>query len=206
MKNRTGRTGATLATHAIARDAAVNEELKGVPEEMLEGGDDIGSRGRMAIWPRRSPQLKSDLDAAKQDVLYARADTQNVRRRAEKDVADARTYAATGFARDILSVSDNLARAIDMIPADLRDDDKFKGLVTGIEATQRELDKVFGQHGITRIAAMGLPLDPNQHQAMLEVPTDDEEPGTIVQEMQAGYMIKDRLLRPAMVGVAKKPD
>ena len=79
-------------------------------------------------------------------------------------------------------------------------------LVAGIEATQREIDKVFGQHGISRIAAMGLPLDPNQHQAMMEIPSADREPGTVVQEMQAGYMIRDRLLRPAMVGVAKKPE
>ena len=82
----------------------------------------------------------------------------------------------------------------------------MKGLVAGIEATQRELDKVFTQNGITRIAAMGMPLDPNQHQAMMEIPSDDAEPGTIVQEMQSGFMIKDRLLRPALVGVAKKPD
>jgi len=139
-------------------------------------------------------------------VLYAKADTQNVRRRLEKDIADTRSYAATGFARDVLSIADNLTRAIQAVPQELRDDDKFKGLVAGIEATQRELDKVFGQHGITRIAAMGMPLDPNQHQAMIEIPSDDAEPGTIVQEMQSGYMIKDRLLRPAMVGVAKKPD
>ena len=186
------------------RDEAVEKELDGVPEEFLEdagteeqGGDDVSE----AI-----ARLKEDLEAAKQEVLYAKADTQNVRRRMEKDVADARTYAATGFARDILSVADNLGRAIDAVPEDLREDSKFKGLVMGIEATQRELDKVFGQHGISRIAAMGMPLDPNQHQAMMEVPTTDAEPGTIVQEMQAGYMIKDRLLRPAMVGVAKKPD
>ncbi|MEL6415488.1 MAG: nucleotide exchange factor GrpE, partial [Pseudomonadota bacterium] len=76
----------------------------------------------------------------------------------------------------------------------------------GIDATQRELEKVFKQHGIERIAAMGLPLDPNQHQAMIEIPSADQEPGTIVQEMQSGWMIKDRLLRPSMVGVAKKPD
>ena len=119
--------------------------------------------------------MRADLDAAKQEVLYARADTQNVRRRMEKDIADARAYAATGFARDILSVSDNLSRAIDSVPEELRDDDKFKGLVAGIEATERELDKVFGQHGITRIAAKGLPLDPNQHQAMMEIPTNEHE-------------------------------
>ncbi len=149
--------------------------------------------------------LKDDLDAAKQEVLYARAETQNVRRRLEKDVADARTYAATGFARDILSVSDNLARALSSIPAELREDDKLKSLVSGLEATGRELDKVFAAHGISRIAAVGLPLDPHQHQAMLEVPSAEAEPGTILQELQAGYMIKDRLLRPAMVAVAKTP-
>ena len=81
----------------------------------------------------------------------------------------------------------------------------MKGLVAGLEATGRELDSVFARHGITRIAAMGETLDPNRHQAMLEV-ASDAAPGTIVQEMQAGYMIKDRLLRPALVGVAKKPE
>lgn len=174
-------------------DAAVAEELKGVPEDLLEkdGGD--------------AASLREQLEASKQEVLYARAETQNVRRRLEKDIADTRAYAATGFARDILSVADNLSRALESIPADLREDEKLKGLVSGIEATAREIDKVFGMHGISRIAAKGLPLDPNQHQAMLEVPSDDAEPGTIVQELQAGYMIKDRLLRPAMVAVAKKP-
>jgi molecular chaperone GrpE len=150
--------------------------------------------------------LRELLEAAKQDVLYAKAETQNVRRRLEKDIADARAYAATGFARDILSVADNLARALESIPAELRADEKFKNLVTGLEATGREIEKVFGTHGITRIAAKGLPLDPHQHQAMMEVPSDEHEAGTVVQELQAGYTIKDRLLRPAMVVVAKKPD
>lgn len=188
-----------------SHDEAVAEELKGVPEEFLDDGEDENEPADDVSLSDALKELRADLDAAKQEVLYARADTQNVRRRMEKDVSDARAYAATGFARDVLSVSDNLSRAIDSVPQELRDDDKFKGLVAGIEATMRELDKVFGQHGITRIAAKGLPLDPNQHQAMLEIPTDEHEPGTVVQEMQAGYMIKDRLLRPAMVGVAKKP-
>jgi molecular chaperone GrpE len=179
-------------------DAAVAEELKGVPEELLAAND--GKDGDEAA------RLRDELEAAKQDVLYAKAETQNVRRRLEKDIADSRAYAATGFARDILSVGDNLARALESIPAELRDDDKLKALVSGIEATGREIDKVFAAHGISRIAAVGLPLDPNQHQAMLEIPSVDAEPGTIVQELQAGYMIKDRLLRPAMVAVAKKPD
>ena len=186
------------------RDAAVEEELKGVPEDLIDEeslpeNQDTAANDEIA-------SLREELAATKQDVLYAKAEAQNVRRRAEKDVQDARTYAATGFARDVLSIADNLARAIEVIPEDLREDSKFKGLVAGIEATQRELDKVFTQHGISRIAAVGLPLDPNQHQAMLEIPTAEAEPGTIVQEMQSGYMIRDRLLRPAMVGVARKPD
>jgi molecular chaperone GrpE len=179
-------------------DPAVEAELAGVPEDLI----DLDQAG--AALDDALEMLKSDLEAARQDVLYAKAETQNVRRRLEKDVADARAYAATGFARDILSVSDNLSRALEAIPQDLREDERLKGLVAGLEATGREIDKVFGLHGITRIAAVGLPLDPNQHQAMLEIPSAEAAPGTIVQELQAGYMIKDRLLRPAMVAVAKK--
>ena len=185
-------------------DPAVAEELKGVPEELLDQGDEpvatfAGLGGEME-------RLREELEAAKQDVLYAKAETQNVRRRLEKDVADAKAYGATGFARDILSVADNLARALEAIPASMRDDEAMKGLITGLEATGRELDKVFAQNGISRIAAVGLPLDPNQHQATMEIPTTDAEPGTVVQEMMPGYMIRDRLLRAAMVAVAKKPD
>ena len=181
-------------------DQAAEDELKGVPEHLRESADDASPLAEAL------EALKRDLDEAKQAVLYAQAETQNVRRRLEREKDEARAYAATGFARDILSVADNLSRAIDAIPPALRADDSMKGLVIGLEATQRELEKVFAGHGITRIASMGLPLDPNQHQAMLEVPSVDHEPGTIVQEMQAGWMIKDRLLRAAMVAVAKKPD
>jgi molecular chaperone GrpE len=183
-----------------AADTAVEKELEGVPEHLkADAEEDTALADELAL-------LKDKLAEAQQEVLYAKADTQNVRRRMEKEAADARAYAATAFARDVLSVSDNLSRALDAIPAELRDDEKFKGLVVGLDATGRELDSVFAKNGITRIAAMGMPLDPNQHQAMVEIPTADKEPGTIVAEMQAGYMIKDRLLRPAMVGVAKKVD
>ena len=153
----------------------------------------------------RLAQLEEEAAAARQDVLYAQAETQNVRRRLEKEIADARAYAAAGFARDILSVADNLERGLDAIPAELREDEKFKGLVGGLEATGRELRSVFERHGITRIDSVGQPLDPNRHQAMMEAPSE-KEPGTIVQEMQAGYMIRDRLLRPAMVAVARRAD
>jgi len=189
----------------IKLDEEAERELAGVPEHLRDQSDD-DEDGEDSDLGEALAKLKGDLDTARQEVLYARAETQNVRRRLEKDIADTRAYAATGFARDILSVSDNLVRAIESIPQDLRDDDKFKGLVAGIEATQRELERAFSQHGVTRVAAKGLPLDPNVHQAMMEIPSDDAEPGTVIQEMQAGYLIRDRLLRPALVGVAKKPD
>ena len=151
----------------------------------------------------RVEALTRELEDARQNVLYAQAETQNVRRRLEQEKINAAAYAATGFARDMLSVRDNLERALASFPEELRADERLKALITGIEATGRELETVFQRNGITRIEAMGQPLDPNRHQAMVEIPSD-AEPGTIVQEMQAGYMIKDRLLRPALVGVAKK--
>jgi len=148
-------------------------------------------------------ELVKELEQVRQHVLYAQAEIQNVRRRLEQEKQNVAAYAATGFARDVLSVKDNLDRALSAIPEDLRQDERMKALIAGIEATGRELDTVFQRNGITRVEAMGQPLDPHRHQAMVEIPSD-AEPGTIVQEMQAGYMIKDRLLRPAMVGVARK--
>jgi molecular chaperone GrpE len=152
----------------------------------------------------RLGELERELEEVRQHVLYAQAETQNVRRRLEQEKTTAAQYAATAFARDMLSVKDNLERALAAIPEELLGDDRMKGLVAGIEATGRDLDNGFQRHGIARIEALGQRLDPHLHQAMLEVPTDEAEPGTIVQEMQAGYTIKDRLLRPALVGVAKK--
>jgi molecular chaperone GrpE len=147
-------------------------------------------------------KLEAEVEELRSKVLYAQAETQNVRRRMEKDAADARAYAATAFARDMLSVSDNMSRALAALPASAQEDDALKGVIAGIAMTSKELESVFQRHGITKIDAVGQKLDPNKHQAMIELPSD-QEPGTIVQEMQAGYMIKDRLLRPAMVGVAK---
>ena len=177
-------------------------------EEELTAEDEMIAEGAPAEPDPESEKdvlgaILAELADAKQAVLYAQAETQNVRRRLEKDAQDARAYAATGFARDILSVADNLSRALDAIPAAMRDDEANKGLVTGLEATQRELLSVFERNGVKKIEAVGEKLDPNRHQAMLEMPSADAAPGTILQEMQPGYMIKDRLLRPAMVVVAK---
>lgn len=186
----------------------MNEEQKldeQKPEEGEQHQDSIVEQGREENGVDRLTELERELEEVRQHALYAQAETQNVRRRLEQEKQLASAYAVTGFAREVLSIRDNLDRALAAVPEELRQDDKIKGLLTGIEATSRELDAVFQRHGITRVESMGQPLDPNRHQAMIEVPSDEAEPGTIVQEMQAGYMIKDRLLRPALVGVARKP-
>ena len=172
------------------------EEAEG-PDESPEGGGEFNLD--------RLGELEKELEEVRQHVLYAQAETQNVRRRLEQEKLNAAQYAATGFARDMLSVKDNLERALAAIPAEMREDERMKSLVAGIDATGRELDNVFQRHGIKRIEALGQMLDPHLHQAMIEVPDDNVEPGTIVQEMQSGYTIKDRLLRPALVGVSRKP-
>ena len=180
-----------------------DQELHEDTSEEDRGAGD-GAAGEQA--PEQDfSELVKELEQVRQHVLYAQAETQNVRRRLEQEKQTAATYAATGFARDVLSVKDNLDRALAAIPEDLRQDDRMKALIAGIEATGRELDNAFQRHGIVRIEAMGQKLDPHFHQAMVELPNDKVEPGTIVQEMQAGYTIKDRLLRPALVGVARKP-
>ncbi len=180
--------GASIAAAAMAEASA---EAHAADEQEL------------AAAAERIAALEAEVATARQDVLYAQAETQNVRRRAEREIADAHAYSATKFARDILSVADNIGRALDAIPAAAREDEAWKALVAGLEATGRELTAVFERNNIKRIEALGQPLDPNLHQAMMEVPTADAAPGSVVQEIQAGYLIKDRLLRPALVGVAK---
>ena len=150
----------------------------------------------------RYAALERELEEARSKALYAAAESQNVRRRLEADKQQASIYAVTGFARDMLAVRDHLDRALSHVPEAARADDSQKSFLDGIEATLRELDSIFARNGIERIAAKGLPLDPNKHQAMIEMPSD-EEPGTVIEEMQAGYMLKERLLRPALVGVAR---
>ena len=172
-------------------------------EELQDETNEFDAAEAGAQEPDRLGEVLRELEDARQNVLYAQAETQNVRRRLEQEKINAAAYASTGFAREMLSVRDNLDRALSAVPAELREDERLKGLITGIEATSRELDGVFQRNGIVRVEAMGQPLDPNRHQAMVEIPSD-AEPGTIVQEMQAGYMIKDRLLRPALVAVAKQ--
>jgi molecular chaperone GrpE len=149
------------------------------------------------------------LEAEKADLtdrlIRVVADMDNLRRRTERDISDARRYAVSKFAGDILTVGDNLRRALEAVPADLGDngDAALKALLDGVEMTARELERQLERHGVKRIEAQGARFDPHLHQAVFEVPDESVPSGTIVQVMQDGYTIGDRVLRAAMVGVSK---
>jgi molecular chaperone GrpE len=175
----------------------LHEEAEEIRHETAEGAPEVAEHDRIA-------ELEEQLEEAKSKALYAAAETQNVRRRLEQELQQSTSYAAAGFARDMLAIKDHLDRALAAVSDELRADKTAAQFLAGIEATSRELDAVFQRNGVTRIKSIGEPLDPHRHQAMIEMPSD-EEPGTIVEEMQTGYMMKDRLLRPALVAVAKKP-
>jgi molecular chaperone GrpE len=177
----------------------LHEEAEELREETAEGAPEVAEHDRIV-------ELEKQLEDANSKALYAAAEIQNVRRRMEKEVSDARDYASAGFARDMLAIKDHLDRALAAVGEDLRADKTASQFLAGIESTARELDSVFARNGIERVKSIGEPLDPHRHQAMMEIPSDKAKPGTIVEEMQAGYVMKDRLLRPALVGVAKKPD
>ena len=150
-------------------------------------------------------QLKEEAGALKDRLLRTAADMENLRKRAEREKAEATLYAATNFARDLLSVADNMSRALAAMPAEAREkaDDATRNLLAGVELTERELLKVFERYNIRKVETVGAKFDPNVHQALFEMPTKDHPPGTVVQEMQSGFAIGERCLRPAMVGVAK---
>ncbi len=146
---------------------------------------------------------RADITVLNDRILRLAAEMENVRRRLEKEKQDASVFAVSNFARDMLSVADNLRRALQVVPEAARADAGLNTVITGVEMTERELTQVFGRFGIIRMDPIGTKLDPNQHQAISEVESDTAEPGTVAFVMQDGYMLKERLLRPAMVMVAK---
>jgi molecular chaperone GrpE len=151
----------------------------------------------------RIAALEAELAEQKDRLLRALAETENVRRRAQREREDASKYAVTGFAKELLSAADNLRRALDSLPeADVKDE-RMRSLLAGVAATERELLGVFERHGIRRIDPIGERFDHNFHQAIFEAERPDQPSGTIVEVLQPGYVLHDRLLRPAMVGVAK---
>lgn len=138
-------------------------------------------------------------------LLRMAAEMENLRKRNERDLADTRSYAITGFARDMLTATDSLSRALLLLPAEAREnaDPAMQSLIDGIEMTEREMQRLLAKHGVTPIEAEGQKFDPHKHQAMFEVPDPTRPEGTVVQVVQAGFAIGDRVLRPAMVGIAK---
>lgn len=152
----------------------------------------------------RIAALEADNTELKDQILRVAAEMENLRKRTQRDVQDARTYAVTNFARDMLSVSDNLRRALDTIPAEALDGDaSLKSLAEGVEMTERAMLQALERHGVKKLEPEGQKFDPNFHQAMFEVPNPDLPANTVVQVVQDGYAIGDRVLRPALVGVAK---
>jgi molecular chaperone GrpE len=141
----------------------------------------------------------------KDRLLRTLAEMDNVRKRADREIADSRVYGISNFARDILAVADNMDRALGALDKELREkaDAGTKALLDGVELTERELHKVLEKHGVKKFEPMGEKFDPNLHQAMYEVPDPSRPAGTVAQVIQPGYMIGDRVLRPALVGVAK---
>ena len=149
--------------------------------------------------------LEAELAEHKDRLLRALAEAENTRRRAQRERDDATRYAISGFAKELLSAADNLRRALDSLPEAEVGDERTRSLLAGVAATERELLSVFERHGIRRIDPMGERFDHNLHQAIFEVEHGDRPPGTIIEVLQPGYLLHDRLLRPAMVGVAKPP-
>ncbi len=151
----------------------------------------------------RMAATEAELAATRDKLLRALADTENMRKRAQREREEASKYAASAFAKDMLDVADNLRRALASVPAESEWDELTRNLLTGVAATERELLAALERHGIKRIDPKGERFDHNFHQAMFEVADTGQPPGVIVQVLQPGYVMHDRLLRPAMVAVAK---
>ena len=177
-------------------DGKLHDEAEDLREETAEESPELQEHDQIA-------ELQNQLAEANNKALYAAAEVQNVRRRLEQEKQQASAYAAANFARDMLAIKDHLDRALAAVNDELRSDKVASQFLAGIESTARELEAVFTRNGVARVKSVGEKLDPNKHQAMMEIPTGEAEPGVIVEEMQPGYMMKDRLLRPAMVAVAK---
>lgn len=175
---------------------AANDLGPGAPGDAPDGA---------AFQPDPLAALEAEKADLKDKLLRTLADIENMRRRGEREIADARAYGIANFARDMLTVADNFQRAIDAVPAEAREaaDPVFKALIEGIELTERDMLKALERHGVKRLDPQGQKFDPNMHQAMFEVPDASVPSGTVVQVVQTGYSIGERVLRPALVGVAK---
>jgi molecular chaperone GrpE len=176
------------------------------PNEQTDAPDTTGAPpDPVAVLAREAADARQEAADLKDRLLRALAEMENLRRRTEREVADARAYGIAGFARELLAVADNMRRALDAVGADVRAvaDPGIRSFFEGIELTERELLKALEKHGVTRLEPQGEKFDPNLHQAMYEVPDPSVPAGTVVQVVQPGYRIAERVLRPALVAIAK---
>jgi molecular chaperone GrpE len=179
-----------------AAEEAANNNIDGLAETPSE------SEANESSPETRSTELEAELAEYKDRLLRALAETENVRRRAQREREDASKYAIAGFAKDLLSAADNLRRALESLPESEAKDERTRSLLAGVAATERELLGAFERYGIKRIDPRGEAFDHNFHQAIFEAERPDQPSGSVVEVLQPGYVLHDRLLRPAMVGVA----
>jgi molecular chaperone GrpE len=185
-------------------ESETGEPQTGEPRAGEPRAEDIGAPPAPAGEGDRIALLEAEISRLKDQLLRALAETENVRRRGQRERGDAVKYGAAALVKDLLAVSDNLRRAIDSVPGDAAvDDDRLKTLLDGVELTEKELLSVFERHHIVKLEPLGEKLDPHRHEAMYEVPDPSQPPGTVVQLIEPGYLLHDRLVRPARVGVAK---
>ncbi|MGJ8528677.1 nucleotide exchange factor GrpE [Maritalea sp.] len=175
-----------------------NQDEQHDAEPLHDAADEQDAASPVEVLEAENAKLKDRL-------LRAVAEMENLRKRTERDVKDARQYAMANFARDMLTATDNLSRALLTMPQEAKDeaDGQFKSLIEGVEMTEREMHRLLEKNGITKLEPKGEKFDPNFHQAMFEIPNSDVVENTVMEVVQAGYVIGERMLRPAMVGVAK---
>ncbi len=211
IENGKGRDSSNSGEQGVSDQATSGDG----PEQHIENAatdglasDDVNS-GASGTAPANEVEdpllaMTAERDELKDQLLRAMADTENMRRRGEREAANVRKYGHTPFARDLVGAIDNLARAVDSAPDNLEIlDETIKSLITGIQLSWTELQSVIEKHGIKRVEPLGEKFDYNLHQAMFEVPTLDQPSGVVLEVVQHGYVLHDRLLRPAMVGVSK---
>jgi molecular chaperone GrpE len=178
-----------------------NMNLEAMADELLDNAPVDGTDAEIIA-------LREEVAAAKDRLLRFAAEAENTKKRLEREKAEATLYAASHFAKDLLGVADTLSRTLAAVPEEERDiiDEVMKKFLIGIEMTERELLNVFQRHNLRKMETIGQKFDPNFHQALFEVPTSEKPPGTVMQEIQSGYVVGERCLRPALVGVAKAED
>jgi molecular chaperone GrpE len=179
----------------------MNDTTNAQTSETAAGATPPGEADGFAVIEK----LNAENAELKDRVLRVLAEMENLRRRTEREVADARVYGVSAFARDMLTVADNLARALESVPAEARAsaDSSMKSLIEGVELTARDLQTALGRHGVAKLEPLGEKFDPNFHQAMYEAPDESVPAGAVAQVMQSGWKIGERVLRPALVGVSK---